>query len=106
MSICLKKLNELSNGSNDLDLPFSPQKFLEKQLVDYNNIFFFTSVFGLDSPLSLFPPGMDPGKLYNPLMEMPDPRGIHGPHPHGPYLKKKNKCKYIALFTIFMPYIR
>ncbi|XP_031622232.1 protein jim lovell isoform X2 [Contarinia nasturtii] len=47
-------------------------------------------VFGLDSPLSLFPPGMDPGKLYNPLMEMPDPRSMH-PHPHGPYLKKKNK---------------
>lgn len=56
-------------------------------------------VFGLDSPLSLFPPGMDPGKLYNPLMEMPDPRGIH-PHPHGPYLKKKNKCKYILLKSI------
>lgn len=55
-------------------------------------IYFLLSVFGLDSPL-LFPPGMDPGKLYNPLMEMPDPRSMH-PHPHGPYLKKKNKCKY------------
>lgn len=53
-------------------------------------------MFGLDSPLSLFPPGMDPGKLYNPLMEMPDPRQMH-PHPHGPYLKKKNKCKYIQI---------
>lgn len=53
-------------------------------------------MFGLDSPLSLFPPGMDPGKLYNPLMEMSDPRAMH-PNPHGPYLKKKNKRKYCII---------
>ncbi|XP_073811140.1 BTB/POZ domain-containing jim lovell protein isoform X2 [Musca autumnalis] len=44
-------------------------------------------VFGLDSPLGLFPPGIDPGKLYNPLMEMSDPRGMPGETP--PFLKKK-----------------
>ncbi|XP_075169052.1 BTB/POZ domain-containing jim lovell protein isoform X2 [Haematobia irritans] len=44
-------------------------------------------VFGLDSPLGLFPPGIDPGKLYNPLMEMSDPRGLPGETP--PFLKKK-----------------
>lgn len=56
-------------------------------------------MFGLDSPLPLFPPGMDPGKLYNPLMEMSDPRSMH-PHHHGPYLKKKGKRKYSIAFTI------
>lgn len=49
--------------------------------------------------MSLFPPGIDPSKIYNPLMEMPDPRAIH-PHPHGPYLKKKSKCKYIKFEAI------
>ncbi|XP_019891792.2 protein jim lovell isoform X1 [Musca domestica] len=44
-------------------------------------------MFGLDSPLGLFPPGIDPGKLYNPLMEMSDPRGMPGETP--PFLKKK-----------------
>ncbi|XP_017010470.2 protein jim lovell [Drosophila takahashii] len=44
-------------------------------------------MFGLDSPLGLFPPGMDPGKLYNPLMEMSDPRDMPGGPP--PFLKKK-----------------
>ncbi|XP_065368465.1 protein jim lovell [Calliphora vicina] len=44
-------------------------------------------MFGLDSPLGLFPPGIDPGKLYNPLMEMSDPRGMPGDAP--PFLKKK-----------------
>ncbi|XP_041563164.1 protein jim lovell isoform X2 [Drosophila elegans] len=44
-------------------------------------------MFGLDSPLGLFPPGMDPGKLYNPLMEMSDPRDMTGGAP--PFLKKK-----------------
>lgn len=44
-------------------------------------------MFGLDSPLGLFPPGIDPGKLYNPLMEMSDPRGLGADHP--PFLKKK-----------------
>ncbi|XP_013100272.2 protein jim lovell [Stomoxys calcitrans] len=44
-------------------------------------------MFGLDSPLGLFPPGIDPGKLYNPLMEMSDPRGLPGETP--PFLKKK-----------------
>lgn len=62
-------------------------------------------MFGLDSPLSLFPPGIDPGKLYNPLMEMSDPRSMH-PHPHGPYLKKKNKCKFnsikLKIFILFV----
>ncbi|XP_004529936.1 protein jim lovell isoform X2 [Ceratitis capitata] len=45
-------------------------------------------VFGLDSPLGLFPPGIDPGKLYNPLMEMSDPRGMPSDHPP-PFLKGK-----------------
>ncbi|KAH8283445.1 hypothetical protein KR018_002110 [Drosophila ironensis] len=44
-------------------------------------------MFGLDSPLGLFPPGIDPGKLYNPLMEMSDPREMPGGPP--PFLKKK-----------------
>ncbi|EAA07250.5 AGAP010355-PA, partial [Anopheles gambiae str. PEST] len=44
-------------------------------------------MFGLDSPLGLFPPGMDPGKIYSPLMEMSDPRGLH--HEGPPFLKKK-----------------
>uniref|UniRef100_A0A1A9WS60 BTB domain-containing protein n=1 Tax=Glossina brevipalpis TaxID=37001 RepID=A0A1A9WS60_9MUSC len=44
-------------------------------------------MFGLDSPLGLFPPGIDPGKLYNPLMEMSDPRGMPSDPP--PFLKKK-----------------
>ncbi|XP_034652617.1 protein jim lovell [Drosophila subobscura] len=44
-------------------------------------------MFGLDSPLGLFPPGIDPGKLYNPLMEMSDPRDMSGGPP--PFLKKK-----------------
>ncbi|XP_058838389.1 protein jim lovell [Topomyia yanbarensis] len=44
-------------------------------------------MFGLDSPLGLFPPGMDPGKIYSPLMEMSDPRGMH--HDGPPFLKKK-----------------
>ncbi|XP_036230907.2 protein jim lovell isoform X1 [Bactrocera oleae] len=45
-------------------------------------------MFGLDSPLGLFPPGIDPGKLYNPLMEMSDPRGMPSDHPP-PFLKGK-----------------
>uniref|UniRef100_A0A182NQ12 BTB domain-containing protein n=1 Tax=Anopheles dirus TaxID=7168 RepID=A0A182NQ12_9DIPT len=49
-------------------------------------------MFGLDSPLGLFPPGMDPGKIYSPLMEMSDPRGMH--HDGPPFLKKKSKCTY------------
>lgn len=53
------------------------------------NVCYKFSVFGLDSPL-LFPPGMDPAKIYNPLMEMSDPRGMHPDH-HGPFLKKKSK---------------
>lgn len=45
-------------------------------------------IFGLDTHLGLFPPGMDPGKMYSPLMEMSDPRG--GLHPDTPqFLKKK-----------------
>ncbi|ALC42821.1 CG16778 [Drosophila busckii] len=44
-------------------------------------------MFGLDSPLGLFPPGIDPNKLYNPLMEMSDPRDMPGGPP--PFLKKK-----------------
>lgn len=54
-----------------------------------NYIYVFFSVFGLDSPLGLFPPGMDHGKLYSPLMEMSDPRGMHGDQT--PFLKKKSK---------------
>ncbi|XP_053966639.1 protein jim lovell isoform X1 [Anastrepha ludens] len=45
-------------------------------------------MFSLDSPLGLFPPGIDPGKLYNPLMEMSDPRVMPGDHPP-PFLKGK-----------------
>lgn len=53
------------------------------------------SVFGLDSGLGLFPPGMDPGKLYSPLMEMPDPRAP----PHDPHMfsSVKKKCKEIII---------
>lgn len=52
-------------------------------------IWFSFAVFGLDSPLGLFPPGMDPAKMFNPLMDMSDPRGMSGDHP--PFLKKKSK---------------
>ncbi|KAL9703797.1 hypothetical protein quinque_007315 [Culex quinquefasciatus] len=44
-------------------------------------------MFSLDSPLGLFPPGMDLGKNYSPLMEMSDPRGMH--HDGPPFLKHK-----------------
>jgi len=53
------------------------------------NIVDYISVFGLDSPLGLFPHGIDPGKLYSPLMEMSDPRGMH--HEPPSFLKKKSK---------------
>ncbi|KAG5669504.1 hypothetical protein PVAND_017391 [Polypedilum vanderplanki] len=47
-------------------------------------------MFGLDSPLGLFPPGMDPSKMYNPLMDLPDHHGHRGIHPDAPpFLKKK-----------------
>ncbi|XP_070505106.1 protein jim lovell isoform X2 [Chironomus tepperi] len=48
-------------------------------------------MFGLDSPLGLFPPGMDPSKMYNPLMDLPDHHPAHRQlHPdHQPFLKKK-----------------
>jgi hypothetical protein len=53
------------------------------------------AVFGLDSPLGLFPPGMDPSKMYSPLMDLPDHHHHHGHrgggHPDGPFLKKKRK---------------
>lgn len=54
-------------------------------------MFFFIcfKVFGLDSPLGLFPPGMDPGKMYNPLMDLPDPRTLHPDHTN--FLKKKRE---------------
>lgn len=58
----------------------------------YLIIIFLSTVFGLDSPLGLFPPGIDPGKLYNPLMEMSDPRDMPGGPP--PFLKKKSKYKH------------
>lgn len=49
------------------------------------------AVFGLDTH-GLFPPhGMDPSKLYSPLMEMSDPRGMHPEQQ--PYLKKKGKFR-------------
>lgn len=53
----------------------------------------FLLVFGLDSPLGLFPPGMDPSKMYNPLMDLPEHHPAHRSlHPdHQPFLKKK--CK-------------
>lgn len=60
---------------------------------------FFFSVFGLDSPLGLFPPGMDHGKLYSPLMEMSDPRGMHD---QTPFLKKKSKY-YTILYEFSIP---
>lgn len=50
-------------------------------------------MFGLDSPLGLFPPGMDPAKMFNPLMDMSDPRGMSGDHPT--FMKKKSKLKII-----------
>lgn len=53
---------------------------------------FRLAVFGLDSPLGLFPPGMDPSKMYNPLMDLPDHHPAHhrSLHPdHQPFLKKK-----------------
>lgn len=63
---------------------------LSNDLLTYHHFFSLCStVFGLDSPLGLFPPGIDPGKLYNPLMEMSDPRDMPGGPP--PFLKKKSK---------------
>lgn len=56
-------------------------------------------MFGLDSPLGLFPPGMDPAKMFNPLMDMSDPRGMSGDHPT--FLKKKSKLIRIT-FYIYM----
>lgn len=53
-------------------------------------------MFGLDSPLGLFPPGMDHGKLYSPLMEMSDPRGMHD---QTPFLKKKSKF-FIFIYNL------
>lgn len=97
----------LHNFSLDINNQNEDIIFIQSHLVPQNvkyrtkklcnkafNLFYLFAVFGLDSPLSLFPPGMDPSKLYNPLMEMPDPRSMH-PHPHGPFLKKKSKCKYL-----------
>lgn len=66
--------------------------------VSFFSFSFVCVVFGLDSSLPLFPPGMDPSKLYNPLLEMSDPRAMH-PNPHGPYLKKKSKRKYYISFA-------
>ncbi|XP_062560506.1 protein jim lovell-like [Armigeres subalbatus] len=50
-------------------------------------------MFGLDSPLGLFPPGMDPGKMYSPLLEMSDPRGMHHDGPPFHLKKKLNRPK-------------
>lgn len=46
---------------------------------------FFVLVFGLDSPLGLFPPGLDGCR--NPLLEMADPRSAPDSHL---YVKKKS----------------
>lgn len=57
------------------------------------NLNLFNLVFGIDSPLGLFPPGMDPTKMYNPLMDLPDHpahhRQLHPDHPS--FLKKKRE---------------
>ncbi|EAT33843.1 AAEL013882-PA [Aedes aegypti] len=50
-------------------------------------------MFSLDSPLGLFPPGMDPGKMYSPLLEMSDPRGMHHDGPPFHLKKKLNRPK-------------
>lgn len=50
---------------------------------------FLIVVFGLDSPLGLFPPGLD--SCRNPLLEMADPRTTPDSH-----LFAKKKCKYIV----------
>lgn len=42
---------------------------------------------------------MDPAKLYNPLMEMSDPRGMHPDHHGPPFLKKKSKSLFYILFV-------
>jgi hypothetical protein len=56
-------------------------------------------VFGLDSPLGLFPPGMDPSKMY-PLMDLPDHPGHRGMHPDAPpFLKKKRKSEQVEKAT-------
>uniref|UniRef100_A0A182SIF8 Uncharacterized protein n=1 Tax=Anopheles maculatus TaxID=74869 RepID=A0A182SIF8_9DIPT len=60
-------------------------QFTHHASITFNHSF---TVFGLDSPLGLFPPGMDPGKIYSPLMEMSDPRSMH--HDGPPFLKKKS----------------
>jgi len=41
---------------------------------------------------------MDPSKMYNPLLDLPDHhpahhRQLHPEHHHGPFLKKKRKLK-------------
>lgn len=46
-------------------------------------------MFGLESPLGIFPPGIDPSKMYNPLLDLPDPRSMHPDHT--PFLKKKRE---------------
>lgn len=52
-------------------------------------VFHLLSVFGLESPLGIFPPGIDPSKMYNPLLDLPDPRSMHPDHT--PFLKKKRE---------------
>lgn len=61
------------------------------------------AVFGLESTLGLFPPGMDPGKIYNPLLEMSDPRGM--PNETPPFLKKKSKYFKITFIFVYLSYL-
>lgn len=63
-------------------------------------------MFGLDSPLGLFPPGMDPTKMYNPLMDLPDHHPAHHRqlHPDHPSFMKK-KCKSVLIIDIAPGYV-
>lgn len=54
----------------------------------------------MDAPFGLFPPGLDPSKMYNPLMELSDPRTMHPDHQSSSFLKKK--CKYYWQFYSFL----
>lgn len=73
---------------------------VELSLGDINLYVCIVAVFGLDSGLGLFPSGLDPGKLYSPLMDMPDPRAPH----HDPHMfssvKKKCKSSYRYLLAV------
>jgi hypothetical protein len=62
----------------------------------FSHVLIVALVFGLDSPLGFLPPGMDPSKMYNPMMDMPDHhRSLH--QDSQPFLKKK--CKLSQLIS-------